>query len=154
MVLSGVESFFLYADSLLWSTWWTGLKSFLTTHGWVSIFFRAAQECGEFSATSAWTTEIFTAPNMMFGQEVRTMDWIRVTNFNLGEVTRPGGDGPHQGQASVQRASSNHRFCQGDLLDLNSFWSIVSSDWHSNCGSGGHRLQPESYHLPCAWQWW
>jgi len=37
---------------------------------------RAAQECGEYSATSAWTSEIFTAPNMMFGQEVRLPDLV------------------------------------------------------------------------------
>ena len=50
------------------------------------------------------------------------MHWIFVINSIPGEVTRPGGDGPHQGQASVQRASSNHRFCQGDyFLDFNIF---------------------------------
>merc|ERR1712130_55723 len=57
---------------------------------------RAAQECGEFSATSAWTTEIFTAPNMMFGQEVKMLH-LKVINSSSGEATRPRGDGPHQG---------------------------------------------------------
>ena len=86
------------------------------------VFFRAAQECGEFSATSAWTKEIFTAPSMMFGQEVVILMGL-VVNQNLGEATRPGGDGPHQGQAPVQRASSNHRFCQGHIPDSMTFFS-------------------------------
>merc|ERR1712013_823735 len=31
----------------------------------------AAQDCGEYSYTRAWKTEIFTASNLTFGQEVR-----------------------------------------------------------------------------------
>merc|ERR1712004_138936 len=77
---------------------------------------RAAQECGEYSATSAWTSEIFTAPNMMFGQEVRNLDPLKVNFVFPGEASRPCGDGPHQGQAPVQGASSNNRFCKGLLL--------------------------------------
>ena len=70
----------MYADSPLSYTWWTGWKIELyelvdlTTF----VFLRAAQECGEYSATSAWTSEIFTAPNMMFGQEVRNLDPLQV----------------------------------------------------------------------------
>ena len=77
---------------------------------------RAAQECGEYSATSAWTSEIFTAPNMMFGQEVRNLDPLKVNYIFPGEASRPCGDGPHQGQAPIQGASSNYRFCKGLLL--------------------------------------
>ena len=104
IVFSGVGSFFLYVDSRLWFTWWTGWNSDFAMFGWSvntrEVFFRAAQECGEFSATSAWTKEIFTAPSMMFGQEVVILMGL-VVNQNLGEATRPGGDGAHQGQASV-----------------------------------------------------
>merc|ERR1719319_839117 len=37
---------------------------------------RAAQDCGEFSCSMAWQTEIFTAPTMIFGQEVRLPDLV------------------------------------------------------------------------------
>ena len=85
---------------------------------WLTIFLllRAAQECGEYSATSAWTSEIFTAPNMMFGQEVRNFDPLKVNYIFPGEASRPCGDGPHQGQAPIQGASGNNRFCKGLLL--------------------------------------
>ena len=68
----------MYADSHLSYTWWTGWKIELMS--WLTIFaiLRAAQECGEYSATSAWTSEIFTAPNMMFGQEVRNLGPLKV----------------------------------------------------------------------------
>ena len=32
---------------------------------------RAAMDCGEYSYTRAWKSEIFTAPNLTFAQEVR-----------------------------------------------------------------------------------
>ena len=108
----------MYADSPLSYIWWTGWKIELyelvdlTTF----VFLRAAQECGEYSATSAWTSEIFTAPNMMFGQEVRNFDPLQVKYIFPGEASRPCGDGPHQGQAPIQGASSNNRFCKGLLF--------------------------------------
>ena len=37
---------------------------------------RAAMECGEFSHTRPWKTEIFTATNLTFGQEVRLPDLV------------------------------------------------------------------------------
>ena len=90
----------------------SNFTSWLTTF----VFLRAAQECGEYSATSAWTSEIFTAPNMMFGQEVRNSDPLQVRYIFPGEASRPCGDGPHQGQAPIQGASSNNRFCKGLLF--------------------------------------
>ena len=100
----------MYADSPLSYTWWTGWKIELCELA-IFVFLRAAQECGEYSATSAWTSEIFTAPNMMFGQEVRNLDPLKVDYIFPGEASRPCGDGPHQGQAPIQGASSNHRLC-------------------------------------------
>ena len=88
----------------------------------IFVFLRAAQECGEYSATSAWTSEIFTAPNMMFGQEVRNLDPLKVNYIFPGEASRPCGDGPHQGQAPVQGAFSNYRFCKGLFLYQRSFY--------------------------------
>ena len=37
---------------------------------------RAARECGEYSHTRSWKTEIFTATNITFGQEVRLPDLV------------------------------------------------------------------------------
>ena len=50
-----------------------GRPNFIMSWLTIFVFLRAAQECGEYSATSAWTSEIFTAPNMMFGQEVKNL---------------------------------------------------------------------------------
>ena len=73
------------------------LMNWLTTF----VLLRAAQECGEYSATSAWTSEIFTAPNMMFGQEVRDLGPLKVNYIFPGEPSRRCGGGPHQGQAPI-----------------------------------------------------
>eukprot|EP00090_Calanus_glacialis_P026875 TRINITY_DN42249_c0_g1_i1.p1 TRINITY_DN42249_c0_g1~~TRINITY_DN42249_c0_g1_i1.p1 ORF type:complete len:245 (-),score=69.64 TRINITY_DN42249_c0_g1_i1:27-761(-) len=37
---------------------------------------RAAQDCGEYSYTRPWKTEIFTATNLTFGQEIRLPDLV------------------------------------------------------------------------------
>ena len=84
----------------------------------------------------------------MFGQEVKYLHRI-VINWSPGEVTRPGGDGPHQGQAPVQRASSNHRFCQGDIPD--SFLTIFIQQplvCVLYCTDRCHRLGSQP------WGWW
>jgi len=41
---------------------------------------RAAQECGEYSFTRPWKTEIFTATNLTFGQEVRLPDLVVIVH--------------------------------------------------------------------------
>ena len=97
-------------------------RSNFTSWSTTFVFLRAAQECGEYSATSAWTSEIFTAPNMMFGQEVKNLDPLQVNYVFSGEASRPCGDGPHQGQAPIQGASSNYRFCKGLLLCWYNFY--------------------------------
>jgi len=37
---------------------------------------KTAQECGEYSVTRAWKTDVFTAPNLTFDQEVRLPDLV------------------------------------------------------------------------------